>query len=517
MLSSNRILAAISAVFISIIIFVGLVSCGNNGPVAPGSDDMAVRPPIDTTDPIGERDPADPPAEQENLGLLTSGEISTETISNASEAVAFLKESRGGVLEIPMNEGEFVLNIWDAQTGGNLFGQVIVVCGDGSPSLWDINGAAMFQDATFPITVSAYVPGYALATYTGTSANVISIPMKRSIETGNAYVFGVANDLGMLRMQFYTDTLIPEIVTEYPSLPNPNFMNYSLMFDTGVVNGFSTFLFGGIQVSDFDEIGTPSASPIFWLTNKFTWNVEPLAEGDHRFYGVNFLEKIPPSATAVGQASVPDDIWHQVNEEAGQWRLLAIPTGIFLSGDRYLALGPHCNVWGENAGALIYRCPWFQPEIAPDRLVISGQLVAPDGSADIVHMEWHATNETPDLNFKGLAGLAVADSSMGGTTSPVFNITNPLGAENDLVTIEATIDQYGPIWDITAPGGMTEIDTSDFEIPLTWLNEIYGNGSATYQLKCIDAISQDINCFTTDQIIMTRRETAITPWVQPSV
>jgi hypothetical protein len=511
----NQILTALTV----LVCIITLVSCGSSGPAAPGEiQTNEPDPPYTPTDVNNDDDEIDNVApDPEDNTIIPSDEITTEGISSLGTALQFLKESGGGVLTTPLQPDAFAIHVWDLDTGGILEAQAIVKCSGGPTSLVDISGPSLFENASFPLTVTVYSPGRALSTYVETSANVLSFPMSKiHDQIEESFIFGVSESLGYELMEFYSDDLLTEIYYETPSLLEPGFIPFEIAVEPMESFGFSAFLFGNLQAGEVgDEHTYVTLSPIFWMTNHFAWNIEPLYPGDHIFYGITFDAKPPPDGVATGDAVVPLTV-QEMDDILEFGRMMAIPTCIFIEEEKYLAIGPGIIFNGDEPDKLSYRCPWFVPAEPFDRVVISGQLVNPDGAVNILHSNWHFDSVAPVLEFSGFASIGI-QGGFAGISLPGFVLTDPMPGASDLYRITARADEVGPVWFITTASDTILIDTADYSVPLTWVSEVYSDFTIQYQVEMVDALSQNIDDFNEDQIIMTREEISLSPWTEPTL
>jgi len=515
------------AALICLLILPLLTSCSGNGPIAPGSDgweDMYGDP---TDSPIvnndndndvieGVKRENDPNDDADDF-ISPAGEIGTESISELANALVFLRNSGGGVLSIPLDVDEFGIHIWDGNTGENLTGKAIVVCGGGPTSLVDVAGLAMFENASFPLTITVRVDGYALETIVETSANILSMPLVPMADTGEAYLFGIGESLDCAKLQLYNDSFLTDIYIEPASMINPDYMEFELAVEPDIPFGFSAFLYGGVEVGDPGTENPMPASPIFWLIRHYEWDIKEMSAGENRFMSILYEGKDGPVGVDGGVARVPAGIWAEKDDIDKYGRMMVLPTAILLENEQYLAMGPHVRLDGVDPDDLKFDCPYFNPAVTPERYVMSGQIVMPDGGIDIVHTDWHPGSDSPDIEFSGIPTIGITGNFGGGITYPVMVISDPLGASSDLTRVEAVAEGVGPAWRITMAGDSEVVDSTDFAIPLTWFDPVFTLYEIVYRVECNHALSQDIDDFNEDQIVMMRHETAQSPWSVPQI
>jgi len=517
----NRI-AVLPAVLVCVVLLPILVACGNNGPVwpgtPPGSDSLAppVKPPV--TPPTNQPPDGQLPDEDtgDQVALIPAGEIPTGSAHQLASALGFLRESGGGTTSTDLQPDQLLIHVWDAMTERNLRAQAVVVCTDGPTSQVDINGCALFENATFPLTVTVYTSGYAMSTYVSTSANVLSFAMTRVAEPQDAYIFGVIDAERAEHLQIYDDALMPQVYYVYPSTVNANFMQYEIPVTAGRYHGFSAFAFSNIRLDDgiSDGIVFMNAAPLYWMAGHFAWDFVPLSAGDRYFHAIQFESKGAPEGVAGGLATVPPGII-DADTQRLDGKLAVIPTAIFVDDGRYQAVGPHAKAVVDGPNELVFSCPWFEPTETPDRLVMAGCLAHSSGAIDIVHEDWETGTDSPDLNFSGIAGLLVTVDYGGDSMFPTFELSDPLALDGDLVRIGAYYDCVNPSWFITLASGSDTVDSGDFAIPLEWVPQVFGNLAIRFRSECIDAVAVGMDDFNEDQIVMTRHETCFSPWVAP--
>ncbi len=494
-----------------------MTACSNNGPIAPGELVINPNPPT-LTSPDSENPPEDHPRtdDPEEFSIIPGGDLDTESLTELATTLYYLRESGGGTLSIPLGPDEFAVHIWDANTEVNLAAQAVVVCSGGPTSLLDINGIAVYENVSFPVTVTVYVEGYAMATYVETSANILSFAMQETSISSDAYVFGVSDSLGCDLMRFYSDTMVPDIYYEHASEIDPGFISYEVVVPPFKTVGFSGFLYGKINLGE--DPPTPfSPSPLFWMINHFAWDIGPLHPKDHRYYGIQFQSKEGPAGTDSGMAVIPEDIWAEKDSIMKYGRMAAIPQAVFLEDERYPAMGPHIILDGEAPEKVMFNCPWFEPAITPDRIIMSGQIVMPEGGMDIVQVDWHPGSDSPDIEFSGIPILIVSAPFGEGLSYPILSVTDPLGEDSNLVRYEARADDVGPLWLITMDGGTSELDTSELMVPLTWIGDVFQDYGISYRVECIYSFSQSVDDFNEDQIIMMRQEVCFSRWAEPQL
>lgn len=510
----NGAQSALPAVLICILILITLISCGRGGDaVLPTANPDLMSSPTEVEEdgreiPFGTGGP--------DLSLIVGGEFSTEAVNDLTDTLIMLRDAGGGVDNFGLPPGQFVVHVWDADTHDSLWVEAVIISGANPGSLWDIPGIALFENGVTPLTITVYLEGYAMTTIAGTTADVISIPLEETADYNEARVFGVAQNFGYNRMQFYTDTLVPDYTEAVPASLDGNYMNFDLSYEPHAQNGLSAFLFGSLGLDSGSTDIQVMGFPTFWMTNYFAWELGVMNPGDRLFLNIEFSPRVPPDGIVSGTVALPPDIWGDWEAETSGARLWAVPTAIFLDGERYLAVGPHCTLTGESPDALEYSSGWFDPEITEDRLVLSAQFVKPDGSADIVHADWHGVDIVDPIAFSGIPDLGVSDYKDGlGYTHPIFTFTDPMTGSSDLLKIRGYADGVGPVWNITSGGGPVTIDTANYDVPLTWLRDCLDFSDVRFRLECIDAISLDINGFTRDDVILRRYESAFSVWTDP--
>ncbi len=521
-----KISAAIAVLF-CMVLLTTLTACSSNGPIAPGSlgvedlkqdpiippinnaieddSDLYLQPRLDDADDVAD----------DNDQIIPAGDIGTETTQGLAAALYFLRESGGGVQSIPLNADEFAIHIWDTNNEDNLTGQAIIVCEGGPTSLVDVSGVAMFENGTFPLTVTVLVDGYALATVAETTANVISFALEPTVTPASANLRGVVDCLGSERMYFYTGELVNNYYIESPSPINPDYIQWELEVESGTPFGFSAFLFGGIEIGDEGEGNSPNpASPVFWLINYQSWEHKALEPDENRYYPIEWTGKDGPDGADDGIVRIPAGIWAEKAEIVQNGRMIVVPSAILLENEQYLPIGPHLLLHGDDPMNIEFTVPWFEPALVPDRYIMSGQIVMPDGAIDIVHRDWHPGSDSPDIEFSGIATLGVTGDFGGGVTYPVFAITDPLGTDSELIRLEARAPDVGPVWQITVAGETGVVDTSDYAVPLTWIQQVYADYDIIYRSESIYALSTDIDDYNSDQVIMNRHESCFSAWTE---
>ena len=492
---------------------IGLSACGNEGPLAPeditnpfapatpGDLNSGAMPFIDRGDTPGDITPDSP--------LIPAIDLSGTTIYNLAAAMFYLQESGGGVLSVPIEADQVAVHVWDPSTGMNLEAQAVIVCSGGPTTLLDINGYQVFEGATFPVTVTVYSEGYAMTTFAGTTANVLSFALAPAAPPMPAFVFGMAENYGCDSLQVYSDTLLPEYYIANPSEINPDYTRYEHSIEAETINGFTAFLTGNLDMGIIETKGPASPEDFFWIAPHFEWEITGLKSGDRRFIPISFGSKAGPSGIAEGTVSVPAPYWTEGQKTDGLNAML--PTAIFLEARRYLAIGPYIPLDGEDPGNLSYEAPYFEPVLAPDRIVMAGHMVLVTGEIDIVHRDWHPGYNPADISFTGFPSLVVTGGPGAGFTYPAFSWTDPLGVDGTLTRIEMASGSGS--WHVTQAGNGGSLDSSDLAIPLTWFDEIFDEASPRYRVECIKSYGQSIDDFNEDQLIMMKGETCFSNWV----
>ncbi|HDS29858.1 MAG TPA: hypothetical protein ENN67_02315 [Firmicutes bacterium] len=517
MLKISNLTYSIIALSIGAIILLGVVACGNNGPIAPDSnlnpspdpvspdmplfiDDRTIPNPDETADTLDPQDTVDEIEPVEDIGA--------ETIQDLAVILFHLQESGGGVLSVPMEPDRFAIHLWDPDTFVNLQGEVVVVSTGLPTALVTVNGYQLFQNVAFPISVTVKCDGYAMTSIVDTSANVLSFPMRSTGQPEKATVFGIAKNFGFDTLQVYSDTLMPFVSMEQPSEVNPEYTRFELDVDAGKINGFSAFLTGCIQNGTISTTDISSPDGYFWVTSHFEWSIPSMKPGTRRFYPITFKSKSGPDGVAQGKANIPAEYW--VSDVVNHGTIAAIPTAIFLQDRRYLPIGPYSPFTGNEASELSYEIPYFNPVGAPDRIVMAGHMVLPTGEINIVHRDWHPGYDPDILNFSGVPSINMYGGPGEGWSYPAFSWTDPIGANSTLTRIDM-IGGNGA-WRIITAGNGSVLDTSNLDIPLSWFPEIFGYAKPRYRVECIHADGSDIDDFNDDRLIMMRREASCSVW-----
>jgi len=521
----NNYFFALLAVLVCVIAAPLLTSCGNNGPINPDYTDVEGVNTDPPTTPPDNNPPADDdpyPYNREGFKKITPvtdiGEFSAEVVMGLADALEYLEAASGGVTMVSLPAGKCVINLWDIETGLNVAGEVLIRCESGLTGQLSVNGLAAFQGVDFPITVTANVPDYTLETIVQTNANVLSFAMKPKQVKEPAWIFGISETLGADKMTFYDDNFIPMIYTQRASQINPAFLQFEIAVTPGEKFGFSGFIRGKPEIGGTIPAPPFHTAPIFFMASCLAWDFEPLTEGDKRFYKIKFDPKDAPDGSEQSDISIPSEIWDALVADGGEnSSAFILPTAIICDGYRYLAMGPHVDVVGDAPGTLGANWYWWEPAETEDRTVLAGHLRMPDGSYDIVHMDWHPGGEAPDIDFSGAPSLDVTGGFSGGFTFPIFAFTDPI-ADSDFVRIRLSAGVERQIWNITCGAGLDTLDTDDLSVPASWLDD--GSISVIpvlYQAEYIDTLSMDIDGFNERQIVLSRRETCITPWEDEQV
>lgn len=496
-----------------ITVAIGLSACGNDGPTAPENITNPFAPAIPGDLGSGAMpfiDDADTPADTTpDSPLIPAIDLSGTIIYNLAAAMFYLQESGGGVLSVPLEADQVGVHVWDPATGQNLEAQAVIVCSGGPTTLLAVNGYQVFEGATFPVTVTVYSDGYAMTTIAGTNANVLSFALAPAVPAAPAFVFGMAENYGYDTLQVYSDTLLPEYYIANPSEVNPDFTRFEHSIEAETINGFTAFLTGNLDMAVIESRGPESPEDFFWIAPHFEWEISGLKSGDHRFIPISFGSKAGPSGIAEGTTSVPAPYWTEWQKTYGLNAML--PTAIFLEARRYLAIGPYVPLDGEDPANLSYEVPYFEPEPAPDRIVMAGHMVLVTGEIDIVHRDWHPGYNPADISFTGFPTLVVTGGPGAGFTYPVFSWTDPLGVDGTLTRI--VMASGSGSWHVTQAGNGALLDSSDLAIPLTWFDEVFDKAGPRYRVECIKSYGQSIEDFNEDQIIMMRGETCFSNWV----
>jgi len=511
---------AVPAIILCLFFIPLIAACGNNGVVAPDGpeyDLLNPNPPADPND-SGDvtLDDGEDKGDPGDDSIFPTMDIPTGSIDDLASALSFLRESGGGVLQSHLLDNQLMIHIWDAATLKNLPGQAAIACDGGPTSIVDVEGVGLFENVTFPVTVTVKVDDYPMKTYTGTSGNILSFPLEQLPAQEQAHIFGIADTRGYSSMAICSDSLIPDITYLTPSSMNSEYFQYRLEVPTGQNLGFSAFLVGSFMI-DGDDGGVPEPVPLdglFWMTNCFAWNLGPMWPGDQMFYTIPWAETIGPDDVAIGVASMPEDLFASIGDTL-DWKKFVMPVTAFLEEERYFAVGPQTNLRGDDPSDISYGCPWFEPPEWGDRTVIAGFIETPAGAIDLVHAQWDTGINGPDIVFSGIPQAGVIGHVTEIGTMPYIGLSDPLGINSDLVRIHVSAYGFRPLWDIAAAGGVSTVDTAEFGVPLAWLLDKYGNHEILYQVECLDALGLGIDDFNEDEINMTRRETCFSEWVEP--
>jgi hypothetical protein len=513
-----KLVTATIAAAILVFAVLGLSACGNNGVSAPPTnldnqteDLYPINDPSNVNWRIDINDSEDDKPSE--LKYIPKDEIGTQSVQDLASALFLLRGSGGGVTDLAsLPDDQFAVHIWSKATKANLEGEIAVVCNNEMSAVLDVGGWAVFENATFPITVTARAPGYALNTVVNTDSNVISLAMVQSTIPPTASVFGVAKNWGLGAVTLYSDELFPRRFLAPPSLANPNFGQFEIPFTAGVDHGFSAFLDGTLGFgSDEESLSYPPALPLFYMSAYFAYDIPPLNEGDHRFYSLPMTISVGPMGVAEGHATLPVAYWDD-GDILTDSTVCAIPTAVFTEEELYIPIGPARPITGEAADLLNYECPYFEPTGQAERLVMAGQIMWPSGARDVVHMDWHPGTQPADIDFSGYPVFESAVPIEG--NMPMFVWLNPLEDETDLIRIEAMAGGI-PVWMITMDGAAENLDTSDLGIPPQWLTVIVTDAGIppSYRCQCMNVLGQTINEYTEQDIVMWRRESCFSPWL----
>ncbi|HEX9746443.1 MAG TPA: hypothetical protein VGB30_13560 [bacterium] len=506
----NNTLRIVSA-FALIVIALQLVSCTSTGPIAPAEIEANPTPP-----PVIENNTRDNPNENQdheisdgNDGIIPWNPIGTQSAFDLVSALVYLQDSGGGVINIPLAADEFAIHLWDRRTEANLPGLAAVKLGTGSVSYVNIDaGYAVFENANFPLTISVQVEGYDIFTIVESNANVYSFALDKSGPAQYSTAFGIANTFFMDEVTFYTDDLIPRIYTEPASMANPKYANFDIQYTSNVSHGFSAFLDGPLNLGSPFSMSPKIGGQLFDYAGYFQWNMVELNPGEHRFYNVGFNLEDGPEGYFSGKINVPAE-YH--TEDVMTYGLLtAIPTAIFYNPEKYLALGPHVEVEGDDPSSLTYNSPYFWYPTAPDRIVVAGVLALPDyAGVDIVHRDWHMDENVPEIEFSGIPELTV-DNGLGGLSFPVYTWTDPIGpgsAINKVVTNSGSSK-----WVIWTGGNYGSLDTSELGVPIDWVAPLIEEGTGVTRVECVSGMGFDIDDWNYEFIIRNRWEHCFSDW-----
>jgi hypothetical protein len=400
----SRRIRAIVAVSFYVLVLLALASCGNNGPIMPSDHSNGNSQP--NLSPVPGNIDTNPRIDIHNnvpshLSIIPKDEVSSASVQDLATALYLLREKGGGITSVEsLNHTEFVLHIWDADSGTNLSGTVAVSCANGTSTIADVNGWAVFEGAVFPISVSVKVPGYTIETYAKTSGNVLSFPMDLRTEPPPAYLFGLADDQGFGSVEIFTDELFPRRIVVYPSQVDAGFCQYQIPFSANHVHGFSAFLRGNLSLGNSDQYPGQPVTPQMPLlmTAEINSEVGPFQPGLHTYCMVGFDSNVQPSGMVHGSASVLTNYWTGPSGPASDI-LVATPTAIFTHDERYIAFGPSRQIAGDSPTVLRYHCPYFEPPANADRVVMAGQMTLASGGMDIVHSDWVPGTDPDKLTF----------------------------------------------------------------------------------------------------------------------
>lgn len=514
-----RPINALFVVFASIAFLLIITSCGNDGPAMPDPDPVLQPGHLNNDSSQRIIPPHQAPVERPSpISILPRDELSTMSIQEIVSAMYHLREMGGGITTVSsIDPDQLVVHIWNEMTGENLVGEVVIAYGDKNANNFAVHGFEIFENASFPLSITARVPGYALSTYAYTSGNILSFPMVPASVNGTSYIFGIVNNLGCDVLRIYTDELVPRHITEKPSPINPDFCQFQIPFSSYRTHSFSAFLEGNIEFEQTGENGIPlkyAAGMAFlvWLTGHFALEVPPLEPNTRTYYTLKFNPKLSPEGIVRGCASIPIELWDS-GDGCGNPMISVIPTQILTDPERYIALGPSRKITGLSPLELSYACPFFKPSSPFDRLVLAGHMLTQDGGIDVVHMNWKAGIYGPELKFSGCPTFDV--TLMPETDLPMFTWLNPIKDSGTLIRIEGNI-MGAPVWKVTLPGNSVGLETVDLSIPSYWFTQIFGDNTPHYRVQCIDAPMQVINCFTEKDIVMARREVCFSPWIKLS-
>ena len=509
-----------------LVIFTAPISCGRTSiPTTPPDDSYSLSPQTgDTQDAqklnIRTTKPSDDPIKPDNpdnpiIPIAPAGDFSGESIGDLASALFFLKETGGGVTSIPMDPDQFAVHIWDVRTLANLEGDLLITCEGGPTTLVAINGWQVFENATFPLSITANVTGYALASIVRTSANVISLAMEPLTGKGTATVFGNAQNLGFDTVEIYTDTLIPFRLEKGKSKINPDYNPYDFGVTAGENHSFSAFLRmdHGNPVFGNQTDGDPDKP--YYASGFLFKELEPLNPGDKRFVAINFNSKPGPSGTVDVTAEFPLDFWDAETMTGGA--LGVQPMGILFDSTRYLALGPKATCENDDPAALEFKVDYFTPTFGFERTVMAGYAIGAGKASDIVHRDWHPGSDVDDLVFSGYPTLDVITGTGPGIVYPQFSWVNPISSGGNLIGLGVYRDHENPVWFITLDGGTESLDTVDLHVPLTWFTDLPDFQELYYRVWCIKSQDQGIDEYNDEATIKARDEICFSAWISPGI
>ena len=405
-----------------------MTACGNDGPIAPPSDDVH--------------------------GYSSGGDISKAALANLMARYDQLSALGGGTSIVPPDNGYTMICIIDRWKHTNISAHVSVAEDDGtSVAVQAYNGMAVLHDLKYPITVSAWVDGYVSETVVETSANLIVFglkPLASLSKTFDLYGVGGGQLVDSLDVNGWkTDSFPTQSGGVATSIQGDGAHPYSrVSIDPDRPTGVATFLFadlgdGGISQGQFVPIGyTYQSLGIANWNHVAAWVLNFSAVEDWTQYALGTISY--PAGEGIKEVTITAGYRTQVADEF-------VP--LTMTYDPFSA---------ESSKTLDGLSPG---EITKQDGMIRAMVSYTQGGSETVFMIWTPASETvPDITFAHLPGIIGVPAvnnltgmlQMTWTIPPVPAPPGPPDQNEGILVVQVT-DGVEPIWILTLESTATQL------------------------------------------------------------
>jgi hypothetical protein len=412
-----------------------------------------------------------------------------------------LKGAGGGVGHVDQPDGLAVIGIFDAMTG-HPFNQLVQTAhvtieeSDGATYTFNVIDKVTWLITNYPITVTAYIPGYIARTIFETNGNVIAIPLaplENSIRpatvAGSTFDYDNIGGIGQngKPWQIYAATshinrdwknstggkcatLAPALPSNSPQSLSGEFTAPGTILSANPLQnvGAMAFIYG------WDPYG-PEGS-LFILSGCSYSNIGSLASGAVGGWILDFTEEGQGENHGTGDYSFvysPVPVNGPVIEPPDfLGNMTLYPGGTIDASRELIPYYPKLDISVQDEGSGFngtydlnaYGAPTFV-----DREVIYATMAYSDGATETRFVPWDPEGAAPDIAF---GNPAVMDSSLWTVLEEEGKLSfecawtdaTPGDTEGYQVLQLITLAD-GPIWEIYVPMDVREI-TSDFKVGL---------------------------------------------------
>ncbi|MCX6646510.1 MAG: hypothetical protein NTY09_09155 [bacterium] len=404
-----------------------------------------------------------------------------------------LKAAGGGVGHVEVTDtGLAVIGIFDAMTGHPLnqlsrIARVTIEESDGTTNTINIIDKAIWTITNYPVTVTAYIPGYIARTIFKTNGNVIAIPLallENSIRPATVIGFTLAyNNVGGIGQngqpwKIYAAT--SHINRDWKISYGGGYFTSSPVLSANSQQSISGIPGTVLYANPLQNVGAMAFiyeldpdSPVesdFILSGCSYSNIGSLASGAAGGWVLNFTEEGQGENYGTGNYSFTYLPGLAPTSILG--RLSLYPGGTKDASRELIPYYPQLDVRVQDEGSGYngtYDLNAYADPTFVDREVIYATMAYSDGVTETRFVPWDSEGAAPDIAF---GNPAVMDSSLWTVLDEEGNLsfecawTDATPGDTEGYQVLQLITQAdGPVWEIYVPMDVREI-IADFKVGL---------------------------------------------------